>query len=90
MADTAALPTNNIKYTNKNKPSHTRKSQHNNAVAVNASILELKHMPKKLSQERSNYKDMVASGICNIHTMLQHKIVKHNPYFKCDIRKTLL
>jgi hypothetical protein len=90
MADTAALPHNTIKYTNKNKPSYTRKSLHNNAVAINVSIPEVKHMPKKLSQERSYYKDMVASGICNIHTTLQHKIVKHNPYFKCDIRKTLL
>ena len=93
MADTAALPHNNIKYTHKNKLSHTQKSQqnaYNNAVAVHTSSPELKHVPKKLAQERKYYKDMVASGICNIHTMLQHKIVKHNPYFKCDIRKTLL
>jgi hypothetical protein len=93
MADTAALTYKSVKYTNKNKPSYTQKSlqnAHDNAIAIYTSTPELTHVPKKLSKQRKDYKDMVASGICNIHKMLQHKIVKHNPYFKCDIRKTLL
>lgn len=93
MADVAPLRHNTIKYTNKNKPSYTRKSPqktHNNAVVVHTSTPELNYVSKKLAHVRRHYKDIVDSGICNIHTMLQHKKVKHNPYFKCDIRKTLL
>jgi hypothetical protein len=93
MAEVAELPHTRIKYTNKNKPSHTRKlSQHtfNNAIAIQASIPELKHVPKKLAQARKDYKDMVASGVCNIHTILKNKHIKHSPYFNCDIRKTFL
>ena len=93
MADVAPLTHKTIKYTNKNKYPYKQKSQQNtydNAVEVYTSTLELDQLPKKLSKERKDYKDIVASGICNIHNMLQHKIVKHNPYFKCDIRKNLL
>jgi len=87
----------NIVYTHENKVNHkylpSNKLLHqtyNNAVIVRNSSPKLKSISKKLTQQRKGYKDMVSTGICNIHNIFANKTIKHHPYFNCDIRKSLI
>lgn len=43
-----------------------------------------------LKRARNYYKDQVANGACVIHSIFTGQSIKHDPFFNCPIRPTLL